>query len=58
MFGEMAMDTTFPSTGGALLDGREATVASSFYYLDSLFIGVDIEDYSGSCCLPYHLQKH
>jgi len=58
MFEEMAMDTTLPSTGGALLDGREATVASSFYYLDSFFIVVDIEDYSGSCCLvPYHLQK-
>ena len=41
MFGEMAMDTTFPFTGGALLDGREATVASSFYYLDSFFIGVE-----------------
>jgi len=58
MFGDMAMDTTFPSTGGVILDGREATVASSFYYLDSFFIVIDIEDYSRSCCLPYHLQKH
>jgi len=30
MFGEMAMDTTFPSTGGAILDGREATVLLLF----------------------------
>jgi len=67
MIGSTVVSFHFPCTTSifgifgtfrTFLDGQEVTVAYSFYYLDSFFIGVDIEDYSGSCCLPYHLQKH